>query len=242
MADMIALPAHCRIVGLPLSFRVKTESKAFSHGGVSVGDNKAAERQVQLNAYINAPDELSYWAKHHEFMRQFYELAGCRLFLDSDRYLNVTALEKEQHEFYAGFPFLKAKLSLTLRCADPLIYCKAAAAHSETVATSPKTFNVYNGGGVEVFPTIVLTASADCVDVTLENTTDAGRKFQYKDATLVSGQTLTVNGELGTVYRGTSNALNAYTGAFVRLLPGLNALKYTGGNCGLALSWRNRWL
>lgn len=239
---MIALPEHCRIVGLPLSFRVKTESKAFSHGGVSVGDNMASERQVQLNAYIDGPDELTYWAKHNEFLGQFYDLAGYRLFLDSDRYVNVSALEKEQHEFYPGFPFLKAKLSLTLRCADPLIYCKTAATASATITSSPTTTNVYNHGGVEVFPTIVLTAAADCSDVVIENTTDAGRKFEYKDATLISGQTLTINGELGTVYRGTSNALNAYTGAFIRLLPGLNALKYTGGNCGLALTWRNRWL
>jgi hypothetical protein len=239
---MIALPEHCRIVGLPLSFRVKTESKAFSHGAVSVGDNKAAERQIQLNAYINAADKLTYWQKHDEFMALFYNLAGYRLFIDDDRYVNVAALDKVQHEFFQGFPLLKGKLSFSLKCADPLIYCKTAASASATITSSPTTTNVYNHGGVEVFPTIVLTAAANCSDIVLENATDAGRKFGYKDATLVSGQALAVNGELGTVYRGTANALNAYTGAFIRLLPGLNALKYTGGNCGLVLTWRNRWL
>jgi hypothetical protein len=242
MADMMSLPDHFRIVGLPAEYRFKSEDRAFSHGSVSVGDNKAEARKVELEGFIDGTNDVGFWTAYNSIMAQFRGLEGCRLYLDSSRYLEVAALYKADHEFYPGFPFRKARLKITLYCADPVIHAAVASIHTEAVSASPATFSVANGGSVEVFPVITITANGDCTNLTLENLTDGGRKFQYQDPNMVSGAVLTIDGEAGTVYRGTSNVLNFYNGAFLRLMAGSNNLKYTGGNCTIALTWRNGWL
>jgi phage-related protein len=242
MADMLTLPAHCRIEGWPLKFRTKLEDRAFSHGALSVGDNKAESRSIEVSAYIAETSDAAYWKTHNEMVALFDGVAGHKFYLDGNHYLNATCLERFNHEFYQGFPLRKARLGFTLRCADPLIYAQAVSSQVVEIATSPTTFAVINSGGVEVFPTITTVASADNAEMSLENTTDDGRKFEYEDANFVTGATLTVNGEDGTVYLNTSNTLNFYSGAFLRLLPGSNSLVYTGGLATITLSWRNRWL
>jgi hypothetical protein len=242
MADMTNLPDHFRIVGLPVEYRFKAEDRAFSHGSVSVGDNKAEARKVELEGYIDETSEENFWGTFHSLMAQFRGLEGCRLYLDAARYLRVAALYKADHEFYSGFPFRKARLKITLYCADPVIHAASQSVHTEAISASPAMFPVTNGGGIEVFPVITITANGDCTNLTLENLTDGGRKFQYQDPNMVSGAVLTIDGEAGTVYRGNSNVLNFYNGAFLRLMAGSNSLKYTGGNCTIGLTWRNGWL
>jgi hypothetical protein len=242
MADMTSLPNGFRLVGLPSDYRFKAEDRAFSHGSISVGDNRAKTRMLEIEGYIEESSEAGFWTAYNSLMAQFRGLEGCRLYLDTSRYLEVAALNKASHEFYSGFSFKKASFKVTLCCTDPVIHSASESSLAETVSASPDTFAVSNSGGVEVFPVITVTAIADCTNITLENLSDGGRKFQYQDPNMVAGAVLTIDGKAGTVYRGTSNVLNFYDGAFLRLLAGSNSLKYAGGNCTIGLTWRNGWL
>jgi len=75
-------------------------------------------------------------------------------------------------------------------------------------------------------------------DLELQNDTDVpageseGLKFTYVNNYFVSGNDLIIDCKEGTVVRETTNSIRYFSGAFLKLLPGDNEIKYTGDTDG----------
>ena len=116
-----------------------------------------------------------------------------------------------------------------------------------TDAEEGHTFTVSNAGKANVYPVITITANATINDLTLENTADEqsdgnGLKCKYQDPAFFEGDSIVIDCAEGTVKRGDTNTIRYFSGAFLKLLPGDNSLKYTGGNCSLKIEFRKRFL
>ena len=221
--------------------RTKNEARAFTHGRAEYGDGKIDSRTLEIEMMIfgtsQADHDTQLDAIQAAFLRQdqkFYPRA--------DRYINISRLDKFKHEYISGFGLIRGKITATLLAVDPFIYSTTATQQNETVTSSPKAISITNPSLLDVPLKVTLAASASCVDFTIVNTTDASRQFRLADTNLVAGQTAIIDPGPGTVYRGANNIINAFTGQFLRLLPGTNALTYTGGNCTLTLEFTQIWL
>ena len=95
----------------------------------------------------------------------------------------------------------------------------------------PFTFN--NPGQWESHPEISLWAKGTCDDITVINTTDESLQFTLADPSLLTGEKAVIDCQQGTVIRDSTNTIAFFQGAFLKLLPGDNALTYQGAACDI---------
>lgn len=239
---IFALPdGQTAIDGLGTDFRTKQEDCAGSHGSVETGDGKATKKIITIDVHIFgrsiADHDYQYDALMSALSRQDQQL-----FIRPDRYLNLARMDKVTRNHLGGHQFTWSQVTASLIATDPFWYAVAPVSQSSAITASPTSIIINNPGNIDTPLTVSIAASADCSAVTVTNKTDSNRKFALADVQLVSGQAAVINAALGTVYRGTSNTINTFSGSFLSLLPGENTITYTGGNCTLTLAYTPRWL
>lgn len=160
------------------------------------------------------------------------------LTLFDDRQILAIALPPSV-KFFRGMTY--AEFDMTFLCGDPFFKKILLTEPAEvTIDSSPKEFVINNPGSEIAYPIITITADKAITDLIIQNETDIpdgedeGIKFEYEDPAFFNGNTVEVDSRgSGTVYRGTTNTIRYFTGAFLRLLPGNNTFKYTGDTDGV---------
>ena len=64
---------------------------------------------------------------------------------------------------------------------------------------------------------------------------------ELRDTLLTAPAAAVVNGETGTVRRGSANSLNTFSGLFLHAAPGRNTYKYTGSAGEVDIQFTERW-
>jgi phage-related protein len=223
-----------------LRIRSSVTERAFSHGGVDTADGKISSRQLKLKVKIYGRNETEHKKLEDDF--KFHLLQGKkRLYPDMTRYINVTRVSNVSHKWLNNVNFkLASEIELTMVCEDPFWYF-GNVMQEETIVSSPHDFTVFNTGNVEAFPIIVITANADNPAMTLKNETD-NLLFSYIDANFLSGDVLVIDCIKGTVQKNGISSIKFFSGSFIKLLHGANAMKYTGANSSIKLEYTNRYL
>ena len=224
-----------------IDFRTNQESRAGTHGAAETGDGKVDKRTLSIDVHIFgnsiADHDCQYDALMAALSRQ-----DQRLYIRPDRYINLARLDKVTRKDLKGYQFVRSQITAAFVANDPFWYAEQPIEQARPISSTPTTVTINNQGNIDAPLIVTIAASADCSAVTLTNNTDAGRAFSMADVQLISGETAIINTALGTVYRGTSNTINTFSGAFLSLLPGVNSITYTGGNCTLTLGYTPRWL
>jgi hypothetical protein len=70
---------------------------------------------------------------------------------------------------------------------------------------------------------------------------ESGESFRLRDTLLTAPAAAVVNGETGTVRRGSANSLNTFSGLFLHAAPGRNTYKYTGSAGEVDIQFTERW-
>ena len=233
-------PTLSRVKKRSYDVRNNEVKRAFSHGAIENGDGKIESRIIEVESLLDAASESAFLtladAIHAAVYRRDY-----KLFLEDTRYINVSALDKFNQEYSDGY-ITRAKVTMAFRCCDPFFYALTQTSAVQAASASPFQFTVNNPGTVDTPLTVTFSPAAAAADIKLTNVTDGGRAFTYKDTLLISPAETTVNGATGTVYRGSSNSINAFTGTFLKLLPGDNVLKYEGAAGNITTAFTARYL
>lgn len=240
--NIFALPDGLTSIDIgSIDFRTKQESRAGSHGAAEVGDGKVDKRTLTIDVHV-----FGQSISDHDYQRDALMAALSRqdqkLYIRPDRYINLSRLDKVTQKYLKGRQFLQSQITAALIASDPFWYAEKSVTQEQIITNTPTTIIINNPGNIDTPLTVSIAASADCSAVTVTNKTDSNRQFALADVQLVSGQTAVINAALGTVYRGTSNTINTFSGSFLSLLPGENTITYTGGNCTLTLAYTPRWL
>lgn len=240
--NVFALPDNLTSIDVgSIDFRTKQEPRAGTHGAAEIGDGKVDKRTVSIDVHV-----LGRSIADHDFQQAALMEALSRpdqqLFIRPDRYMKLSRIDKVTQKYLKGRQFLQSQIIATLIVIDPFWYSVNLVLESTVITGAARTLTVNNLGNVDTPLIVTVAAAADCSAVTVTNETDSGRQFSLADVQLASGQTAVVNGALGTVYRGSGNTINTFSGSFLSLLPGENTITYTGGNCTLTLGYTPRWL
>ena len=224
-----------------VDFRTKQESRAGTHGVAETGDGKVDKRTVTIDVHIFGRSITDHDVQRDRLMSALSR-QDQRLYVREDRYLNLARVDKITQKYLKGYQFLRSQITASLIAIDPFFYSVSPVSQAQAISSTPTTVIINNQGNIDAPLIVSIAASADCSAVSVTNETDNNRQFALTDVQLVSGQTAIVNAALGTVYRGTSNTINTFSGSFLSLLPGDNTITYTGGNCTLTLGYTPRWL
>ena len=233
-------PTYTGLTGLSFDVRNNEVKRAFTHGSIDNGDGKIESRIVEIESFVEADTESAYITALNAIKAAVYR-RDYKLYLNDEQYINVTALDKWKETYINGFRN-KGFATMAFRCCDPFFYALTQTSAVQAASASPFQFTVNNPGTVDTPLTVTFSPAAAAADIKLTNVTDGGRAFTYKDTLLISPAETTVNGATGTVYRGSSNSINAFTGTFLKLLPGDNVLKYEGAAGNITTAFTARYL
>ena len=184
---------------------------------------------------------ISYQAEFDDLMRQIGK-QDFKFYKDTARYINVKNMRLSSHRFIVGDA--KAGAEVTLFCNDPFFYKDSLTTETAwAVTASPDTNSYFNEGNIDVGPGIEITANADLGSgIELKNQSDGDVLFTYEDTAFTAAKVLTVDCLNGTVDLDGTNTLRFFSGQFLRLLAGMNTFEYTGGDCSIVFTHRDRWL
>lgn len=227
--------------GTSISTRNDASSKVFQHGGINTADRKVDYREVTLDIILTGEDQRDYRNKV-DTLKAYLFRQGQKLFLDDERYINISSLSSIDETFYDGFYMVRSNLSVTLLALDPFFYDVYDQRQTLDVTTNPQSININNPGNADSPMTISITANEAIDNFSLKNVTDNGRLMTYSDANFTTGKTLVVSNLDGTVTLAGTSTINNFSGTFLSLLAGNNTLTWTGGKCAIQIDFPVRWL
>lgn len=238
------LPPALRLTKAGFAQRVETAKRIFSDGRHSWGD-EVDDREAIVEGLVETASRAEMLVLM-DTLRHRCQIPGQRLRIDAGRFLALTRLREFEDEPLPGFDRAVTKLRLVWQCDNP--YWQAETEQVRTVELSGNTdFEVSLGlprclRGQH--PRITVTAEPFLAlgTFTLESLTDGGLQFRYSDPLLINGASAVIDCAAGTVTRGSTNTLRYFEGEFLRLLDGVNTLRYTGIACTLEFRWRHQWL
>ena len=222
-------------------FNGKLEDKAFAHGSNLVGDMKVSGRTITITFDIQEGTEEEYDNAMNDaylHLTGAFELVSGR----EDRVYHIAGCKSIKLSEKSGFKQRWGEVEVTLFLADPFRY-----AINETVITTTFmeeqtqgiiTFNNPSSVDVPIIATFIPTA--EMPEIKIEHV-ESGQYFEVKDSLLTAPAMLKVNCEDGTVWRDSDNAINAFTGLFLHVLPGTNTFKYTGKAGTVKIAYTAGW-
>lgn len=224
------------------TFRNKLQSKAFAHGGDIVGDGKVEGRTLKVSFYLAGTTEQEHDEAVNQaytyFAQENYDLVTGR----NDRVFHVSGLSKIAHKWVKGFKQRWSEITISLLLADPFRY--EAQESKETFlfpqATVEAEMVLHNLGSVDTPLTFKFIPAKRMSSIVVWHQ-EAKEKFTLSDALLSAPKTAIINGKDGTVWRGKDNAINAFSGSFLKAKPGANLFLYTGDAGTVEITYTNRW-
>lgn len=220
----------------------KLEDRAFSHGSDMTGDGKVKGRQLEVSfsmrgATENEHDEMLNLA-YRVFSQTDYDLFCGR----PDRLYHVAGISKIKHSFKDGFKQRWSDITVTLLLADPFRY-EAQSAEQEFVftgETQQAEMIVHNEGSADTPLTFTFIPNVSMAQIVVYHV-ETEEQMRLSDALLTAPAVLTVNTKDGTVWRGTANSINSFSGQFLSAAAGTNHFLYTGSAGTVRISFTNRW-
>ena len=240
-SDTWTLPDNAWIKGLEADVRTKQTARSNQHGKIETGDGKIDGRTLELTVFVDEVSAAAYRAAVDSIMGKLYRVDQKLYVSTTDRYINLSRLDKTKEEFVIGFAFRRAFIVASFRCNDPFWYSTTAASQDETIATNPQSLAVINTGNVDAPTIITVTAATAVPSIKITNAAD-GREMTYSDPSLTGGAAVVFDSAAGTVKRDGTNTINNFGGTFMQLQPGSNTLTFEGAACELNVSYTPRWL
>lgn len=235
-------PPESWIKTLKTKVRSKPADIVDSHLSKNRADGMLDHRQLEINCILRGATQAAYQVLADALYEAIYR-DDLRLTVNPGRYAELAQLVDVQEKFLAGYHFVGAKFRIRFLQEKPFWVDSAETIVTEIIAGSPTTFNVTNAGGLDVQPEIRITAAADAPLINIQNNTDDSRNFDYNDELFLNTEETRINSELGTVTLvGTGNRIAKFDGQWLRLIPGVNSLTYTGANATIEVIFRNRYL
>lgn len=222
-------------------FNGKLEDKAFAHGSNLVGDMKVSGRTITLTFDMQESTEEEYDNAMNDaylHLTGAFELVSGR----EDRVYHVAGCKSIKLSEKSGFKQRWGEVEVALFLADPFRYAidetVIITTFTEEQTQSVITFNNPSSVDVPIIATFI--PAAEIPEIKIEHV-ESGQYFEVKDSLLTAPATLKVNCEDGTVWRDNDNAINAFTGLFLHVLPGTNTFKYTGKAGTVKIAYTAGW-
>ena len=249
--DDYTLPERLVILDDSFKIRSKTMDKVFAPGAADISDGEVKEKLVRIEGVIAIDSRAAYVDLARRIKQKVYR-KDYKLYLGTDYFLNIAKGLDFRAKYLEGGNYNRTRMAIDLLALDPFWYYKSEDSVEETISEDGHEWTVNNGGNVNAFPVITIAADTTIANLIIQNETDIpsgetqGLKFQYQDpAFSLSSPSLSVDCQEGTVYRSETNTIRYFTGAFLKLLPGDNTIKWTGSTLGLTkvkFEFRRRFL
>lgn len=228
--------------------RTKASDRFGAHGANQTGDLGIEPRIVRVSgSYYDTRGYNYFESLMFDLKKALYnEGQAYRLIWEETLgYINVAACKSLKHtRKKKGLAFIGADVEMEFLCVDPFWY-GAAASVTTAITSSPQDIVFTAAAYINADSPLTIQAdpTAPWQDFTVEKMDD-GAWCRYADPGLDAGGQAIIDGSGGMVTQGGMNTIRYFSGAFLRVSPGVNnTFRYTGATGGsLTLSCPIRWL
>ena len=239
LANVFTLPANFKISGYSWKKKTRLIQIAFKDGGDETGDKKLDTRQIDIEGILI--DNATYLATQTTMNSWLYK-NDLKLSISAGYYINVKAITGVSFMFLDGGFERVAKVKFSCICPDPFFYATALTSSVTVVVGTPTAIPINNASLFDIYPNIQIVNSANNHSLVITNSTDDSNFLSFIDPNFDNAETLLVDNKIGTVTEEGINAIQFMAGNFLRLLPGANALVYTGSNCTITITYYAKYL
>jgi phage-related protein len=161
------------------------------------------------------------------------------LYIWDDRY--VTAQVKElNYDYKAAMSFMPFQISF--QAGTPFwVAASATTSQLTTGATTPTSYTINASGSAPGRPAVYFIANAagTLSTISYENST-TGQSFAYQGMVALNS-TLCIDCQAMTITQDGADVVGSFSGDFIKLMNGANAMTYSGGACTVRVSWNERY-
>lgn len=205
--------------------------------GVIVPDVEFGEKTLSIKGKIWGTTSATARTTWDSFL-QYMNGGEKDLYIFDDRFVRGF-LVNESHKYIAALRVVEFNLQFLIQ--NPFNLYLQKLRTTQAVSSSPTSFTVTTNSNVYLKPEISFVAGAsDITAIQLQNLT-TGENMVFS-GTVAAGDTLVIDCEDLTVLNDSVDSIGSFTGDFIKLNPGANALKFTGSNCTVKVDFRDRWL
>lgn len=206
--------------------------------GVLVPDVDFGEKTLSIKGKIWGTTAATCRTSWDSFLKSINsEEKNIHLF--DDRYVKGYLIG-ESHKYIAALRVIEYSLQFIVQ--DPFSYYLQPLRTTSGVDVSPKSFTAVNNGNVYTDPVInFIAGSVACTALTFENTTT--NEIMTFSGIIAAYKTLVIDCLNLTVSNDGVDAIANFTGDFIRLSPGDNAMKFAGTTSTIVqVDNTDRWL
>lgn len=234
---------------VPLTRSVPNTKLGGRDGAVPVGGNSLEPREFTLEGTMQAPQGAPMSVARRKLVQDYDEFLG--FIMDGpveitrsgqdDRVLKCEFVGGGEPEWHPTYTQVTADFSF--RADDPRFLSWRTADQREEL-TNERVFTVTTvGGNMPIYPKIIFIGrTAQSVNPKLTNL-ETGEYIQFSGA-IPPQQTLIIDTERSHATLGGAAVVSKLTPLpfFFPIHPGINRLKYQGGDVGFYISFREAWL
>lgn len=158
------------------------------------------------------------------------------LYLWDDRYV-VAQKKSLRYDYKASLTFMP--FDVTFIGHTPFWIAVTGTSHEKEITSSPTEFEISPAGSAYAKPKITIAAAEAISSLSFENKT-TNKKFSYIGAIGSTGS-LEIDCGLFTVEKDDVDDIGNFSGDFLSIVNGTNALEYTGGDCTITIEWNDRY-
>ncbi|MFH2099464.1 MAG: hypothetical protein ABIJ95_08145 [Pseudomonadota bacterium] len=218
------------------SARGKLLDRFGAHGARQVGDRAIEPRKVVVKGAHHAASQAALTSFLDAMTKAlFYNGEEYRFSWATGFYIGVSHVDSfKAARLSGGLAYKSAAIEIRFVCPDPFWYSTTDDSLAATsITTSPQDLVIVNNGTVPSPLVVQCDPTAAWADFTLENVTDGGNLCRYADSALGNGDQVILDSRgAGTVERDGENTIRHFSGAWLRILPGNNTIRYTGPTGG----------
>ena len=218
----------------------------YSSGGRETADQFPTPGAITIKGTIQGDTAALFETKKAALVQAC--IKGGKLKINDniiDRYLEISWIS-----FNFGILLMETDegavqdLSINFNIDDPL-WKDSVLNESENILTGIDSFSIDTTGTdwlIKPIITISADQGADLTGVVLRNLNDGGASFVFNDEFFTQGSILIVDCDYGTVLLNNNDRIENFSGAFIRLQPGLNEIEYEGNACTITISYRKAYI
>jgi len=233
------------IKNIPYTTRNQAGEAVFLDGGQNIGTNRYNSILLSINGSYkyNASDPLKnrtvddYISYLMAWMRDRAPFRIFEMGLGRDtRYLESCYLMDTAPDSFLRSDY--AKFEIKVLVLNPF-WLEPETPYTGIINDMDE-FSITNTGDYETYPIFTITATNPNPLFRLINKTEQNRRTEISYPFFNAGDIITINSFDNQITCNNLNISEFGNGNFLRLLPGVNTIKYTGNTVNISVSWQKR--
>jgi len=237
--NVYSFPSAFCITAERFDFNNNYLKRGYAPGSINIADKMPNSRVITISGTLQADTAAAFETAYHALKLACIKGGKLRKVGDTvNRYIEVE-ISAADPGFEMGQQ-LREDISKDFTAKD-VFWFDETETEDENILTGNDDFTIdITGSEYILYPIIEIEADqgADLPSVLIKNNNDGGAGFTYNNSLFVQGDILVIDCDMGTVKINSNDAIEFFSGSFLRLQLNSNEIVYEGNAATVRIKYR----